>query len=455
MIFPKDFLTETKFSEQVPLKSFTVKKYDIYVKVNKNATLDVTETIHLHFNKSEESFYRIFKPQRFRYPFKALLWSEVDEVMTSQIPRPHPPAIKNIVVDNQDFSVRDFSGFLKTIDIKSKAGGFTGDQQFIIKYRIIDAIDFFEDHSELYFSFIDAATNAIDTVSFSVELYKALPDQPISFVRTGINSFRQNNLSGKWANNKIFSGTTTARFEPGQELTAGINFPKDFITQPNYNLRGIEWLIAPGVIFIIMFIIWMIWGKDDKVTIQTEFYPPDSISPNVAGYLIDNRLNRRDLTALIPYWGANGYLKVTEEDRDVLGVYKKKKYFLKKLKELPANVMAFEKTLFNGIFAWKNPVELSDLKNSLYTTMDTAKGQLEAEIDSQAYYVKNSRKIGKTIILAIAVLIVYAGGFIIIGLISEGTIWQAAALIFSLIILVLFALLMPKKTKKAMRSIAN
>jgi hypothetical protein len=50
--------------------------------------------------------------------------------------------------------------------------------------------------------------------------------------------------------------------------------PKDFLIVQNYQLKGIEWLFLPAAVLIIMFLVWRRWGKDEKPTIQTEYYPP-------------------------------------------------------------------------------------------------------------------------------------------------------------------------------------
>ena len=112
-----------------------------------------------------------------------------------------------------------------------------------------------------------------------------------------------------------------------------------------------------------MFYIWKTWGKDEVFSVQTEFYPPKNISPSVSGYVIDDKLDRRDLTALIPYWGAGGCLKINElQESSLFGLIKHKEYEFIKLKALPESALTFEKTLFNGIFASGDKVKLSDLK---------------------------------------------------------------------------------------------
>ena len=91
-----------------------------------------------------------------------------------------------------------------------------------------------------------------------------------------------------------------------------------------------------------MFFIWRRWGKDEKPTVQTEYYPPENICPSVCGYVIDDTLNKRDLTALVPYWGAGGYLQVRETEKIALfGLLKNKEYNFIKLKELACNSYDF------------------------------------------------------------------------------------------------------------------
>lgn len=196
-----------------------------------------------------------------------------------------------------------------------------------------------------------------------------------------------------------------------------------------------------------MFVIWRKWGKEESITVQTEFYPPAGISPSVAGYVIDDMLDRRDLTALIPFWGAGGYLQVKEiETNAFLGIIKNKDFEFTKLKELPDGAMVFERTFFNGIFSAGNVVTLSSLKNVLYLQMNKAKRQLEAEIDKGEYYIKYSRGF-RILFITIGIIAFLFGGIALIAGLSL-TIWMGLAFIFSGIITSIFGAFMPKKSMK-------
>jgi hypothetical protein len=179
-------------------------------------------------------------------------------------------------------------------------------------------------------------------------------------------------------------------------------------------------------------------GKDDHITITTEFYPPAGISPSVCGYVIDDRMDRRDLTALIPYWGAGGYIKVADKDKD---------FEFTKVKELPATAANYEQTLFKGIFASGDVVKLSSLKNVLYTSMNTAKTQLESEVDNKAYYIKGTRGAAGFLSLLGLVLIGY-GIYKMIKTWGDVPIWFSLSFILSGIITIIFGSRMTKKTKK-------
>ena len=422
---------------------FTISKYDVAVTVNKDASLDVIETINVHFTESRHGIIRAIP---YKYQLQSLPANTEKANRQLESGSYTHTIIQNIIVDGWKYDVST-EGDYKNIKIGSADKLVDGDQQYIIRYRLLNAINFFNDHPELYFNVIgDRWATTIDSVNFSVQLYDALPSTPEYFVATGAAGSRENNTVTQWSDNKIFTGHTTAQLNNYEGVTIGIVFPKDFLTQQNYNLIGIWWLLVPVAVFVMLFLVWKRWGKDEKPTIQTEYYPPENVSPSVAGYVIDNRCDRRDLTALIPYWGAGGYLEVHEsEKKSLLGIIKTSEYTFKKRKALPATAMKFEKTLFNGIFADGDAVELNSLKDKLYTTMSKAKNELQNEINKSEYYFKKSATIG-------CLLIVFSIALIVFGIYSlvnaEGIWWRGIAFIAAGIIMIVFGALMPKKTKK-------
>jgi uncharacterized membrane protein len=425
-------------------QGYTISHYQVAVIVNKDASLDITETINADFDESRHGIIRIIP-----YKYQLAPLPHGTEKANRQL-ESHGEAhtiIENIDVTGWDFSVSN-RGDYKEIKIGSKDNYVIGQQQYIIHYRLLNAINFFADHSELYLNIIgDRWDTRIDSASFTITLYDALPSTPAFFVATGITGSHDNSTISTWYRNKLFSGNTCVPLQANQGLTAGIILPAGFLQQQDYMLRGRSWLLLPALILTLMFWTWKRWGKDQALTITTQYYPPENLSPSVAGYVIDDKLDKRDLTALIPYWGAGGYLQVREtEKKSLLGLIKTSEYEFIKLKSLPQTALLFEQTLFNGIFASGEKVALKSLAEVLYITMNTAKKELEDEVDKNAYYEKYSRgMVYLFLILGLALTV-----FGIFELINNwgDPYWLPVALISSGIITIGFGIFMTKKTQR-------
>ncbi|MEP7319479.1 MAG: DUF2207 domain-containing protein, partial [Panacibacter sp.] len=423
---------------------FTIQQYNIDITVNENASLNITETIQVHFTENRHGIIRLIP---YKYPLQSF-GSESEKANRQLESGGYAHTIvRDITVDGWEYDVST-EGDYKSIKIGSADKVINGDQQYTIHYTVLNAINFFDDHSELYFNLIgDRWETTIDNVHFNIKLYNALPVNPSAFLATGAPGSKENSTVSTWMDNKIFSGSTTKQLARNEGLTAGITFPKDFLVQQDYRLMGIGWLLLPLCVFITMFLIWRRWGKDEAITIQTEYYPPENMSPSVAGYIIDDKLDHRDLTALIPYWGAGGYLQVKETEKEALfGLITSKEYSFLKLKELPATALAFEKTLFNGIFATGKLVMLSDLKDVLYVTMNKSKKELETEVDRGAYYQKGSRGLAG-LFLFIGIALFIFGGFVVVTSFSE-QLWLGISLIASGLITLIFGIFMGKRSEK-------
>ena len=121
--------------------------------------------------------------------------------------------------------------------------------------------------------------------------------------------------------------------------------------------------IVTGLCVLLAVVLWMAFGRDDKMFPTVEFYPPDGMTPAEAGYVIDGCVDDKDVVSLILYWADKGYLEIVEK--------KKGDFELVKLKEHTGK--SFEKPMFNRLFKNGNAVALSSLKNSFYTTMTSTK----------------------------------------------------------------------------------
>ncbi len=423
---------------------FYIKNFDVAVTVNENASLDVKEQILVHFTEPRHGIYR-------KIPFKYKLENLPEGSEKADMEWVHNgyryTKIKNISVKGRSSKVQT-DGDYESIRIGSKNSEVDGDQLYEISYTIYGAVNFFPNHSELYFNLTGNEWNVeIQKAHFTITFYKPFSETPSWFVATGPLGSRENATATRMIDDHTLEGTLTHSLKPYEGITAGVKMPKDYLAKPDYSTMGKGWLLLIPAVFLLMHGVWKKWGKDLPVTVQTEFYPPGNISPSIPGYIIDGRLNRRDLTALIPYWGAGGYLKVNEiEEKKLFGLLKDTEYEFVKVKNLGANADTFEKTMFDGLFESGDTVQLSTLKDSFYKTMNKAKKELESEISVSHYYATYSR--GFATLLPIGGLFIFIPS--LIQLFSDYPLDFLKWLSFVLgsVFIIIYGSLMGKKTVK-------
>lgn len=427
-------------------EAFFIKDFDILVQVQKDASLKVTEKITVEYTSPRHG---IFRKIPYRYRLRDLPDTvQHADLSTAWISKGYRyTKLKNIKVrgfESETYKEGDY----ETIKIGSKDKWVNGEQVYEISYTLLGAVNFFDNHSEIYLNLTGNAWPVkIMNARFRIELYQPLKNPGDWFVATGLTGSTENVTDSRWVDNKTLEGTTTEVLAPYEGITAGISLPAGFLTKPNYKMMGKGWLVLPVLSFFIMFWVWRKWGKNLPITVTTQFYPPDNVNPSVAGYVIDGKLDKRDLTALIPYWGAGGYLKVEEtQKKSFMGLITDSEFTFTKLKDLPATAETFEQTMFNGLFYSGDVVQLSDLKNSFYSTMNAAKRDLEHKIDKSKYYVKYTR--GFSAVLPIAGLVILA--LAVINLFSnyplDVMLWASIAV--ASLPVIIFGALMEKKTQK-------
>jgi len=126
-------------------EAFTIQQYHVDVTVNKDASLDITETIQVYFT---ESRHGIIRKIPYKYALAPLPAGTEKAERQLESNGQAQTILENIGVRDQHFTVRN-SGNYKEIKIGSKDKYVDGVQQYIIHYRMLNAIKFFKNHSEL------------------------------------------------------------------------------------------------------------------------------------------------------------------------------------------------------------------------------------------------------------------------------------------------------------------
>ena len=162
IIFSIFIIGKTKAQEY-----FTISQYAVDVKVNKDASLDIAEKISVHFT---EPRHGIIRKIPYKYKLQSLPAGTEKASLPLQSGGYNRIIIEDIKVPGWKYKVSN-EGDYKTIKIGSADEYVRNDQQFIITYHIINAINFFKDHSEFYFNVIgDQWATTIASVNFKILL---------------------------------------------------------------------------------------------------------------------------------------------------------------------------------------------------------------------------------------------------------------------------------------------
>jgi len=144
----------------------------------------------------------------------------------------------------------------------------------------------------------------------------------------------------------------------------------------------------------VLFLIWMLifgWRfgifmnkrydskcKNDKYIVQYD--TPKWVEPPEAGILIDDKLDPKDITSLIYRWASNRYIKICAEDD------KNKKFYIKKLKDLPKDAKEYQKNLFNKIFSNWDDFHFSANKNKFTSYLTQTEKELTKYVDGENWF---------------------------------------------------------------------
>lgn len=256
--------------------------------------------------------------------------------------------------------------------------------------------------------------------------------------------------------NNIFEVAYDARLlKPGEALTFELSLAPGSLPGTVSALerslwwRNNKWLFLPVLLFAFLYLIWDRWGRDEHHSTAVQYYPPKDLPPSEAGILIDDFLHDRDLLALIPYWGANGFIEITELEKKFLTA---QDFHFKVLKPLPNDRPDYEKTMWRGFFGSNAEAgdfqTLSNLKNKFYTSFNQARKELNKNIRQRAYYMPHTRGAATALMILGGVII----GVGILAFVVGRLGWEltfaselGVGLALGGILFIIFGRIMPKK----------
>ncbi len=261
--------------------------------------------------------------------------------------------------------------------LKKQASDAKGIKTYELRYRVKNGFKKVGDSVALYWTLLEwTSFNRIhfSKINFDIEFPKGLrqvDNKQLSLFLDNRNNSKTSELTllnfpVQTKDNHIIGQFSPDYLQKGIYASViKISMPKDAVQRTYFlppfwpNLYWVPLFIIFLIYFLYTFIRNRIHDYDPKkVVTVTSYYPPNDIDPVMAGLLIDDQLNHRDLTALMAKWAHEKIIKIEN-------IKKGNRYAVKlfKVSALPDSATAYEKTFFQYIF--KNDVveEIDLMKN--------------------------------------------------------------------------------------------
>ena len=390
-------------------RSLAIKRFDAVITVNRDGTIDVTESITARFTGSWNGIYRTI-PVEYHTP-QGFNWTlRLDFLGATAGPEARPLRVE---------SGRERHYIKYKIWIP---GAENATHTVNLHYRAKNGLRFFADHDELYWNVTG------DEWDVPIEAATAIIHLPSG--ATGLRAIAFNGAYGSTARDATVdtSGTTVRLTMPRglgfhEGLTAVVGWDKGIVAAPTGAEKALgfvasNWpLLIPLAVFAAMFTLWFRVGQDPRrLPVVVQYEPPKSLTPAEAGTLMDESADMRDITATVVDLAVRGYLRIEERDEEVLfGLFKKKEYLFHRLDasaEAPP-LEPHEQQVLSGIFGASREVKLSDLENDFYRHLPGIRSSIFTRLVDRGLYrsrpdtVKSRWQVG-AVLLGMLVVVVGA-----------------------------------------------
>ena len=329
----------------------------------------------------------------------------------------------------------------------------TGTYEYTIRYRVNRALLFTDNAIRLYWNVTGTKWD------IPIERASAIVRFPSTVNLESVSSVSYLGYYGSAARGSSGAHTETGSLlfqsgilYPGEGLTIDVSIPREMLPiDPPSFLRQVGWFLdankyaaLPFITLIGMFVLWAKLGRDPrKRVIAPAFEPPRDMHPGAAGVLIDDRIDLRDISAMLVGLAVKGYLTIQEP---IDGDYR----FVRK-RTTGDGLSPAEQAVFDALFDSPEVEErtLTSLEQEFYKSLPTIKSRLYGQLIGAGYY-KNNPERTKSFYVTIGLLTIPLAFFLGIRSLS---VYLAATVALSGLIVLAFSRFMPRKTAKGVRKL--
>lgn len=362
-------------------RSLEIASFDAVVEVNESGSIEVRETIRAVFVGSWNGIYRRIPveyqtPSGFRYRLRMDVESVTDE-------------------SGQELErwVTQDNGY-RQVKIRVP-GAQDASRSVTIRYTVGNGLRFFEEHDELYWN----VTGTEWDVPIRRASVRVVLPEPVTGIRstafTGHYGATEEGFEQQDLGNEIFVQTTDPLdFREG--LTIVVGWDPGVVSRPGPVLKAFDlvrsnwFLLFPFLSLGFFYRLWSRRGRDPELgSISPRYEPPDGLGAAQLGTLIDNRVDRRDITAIVVDLAVRGFLRIEQREREgFLKLGTETVFVRNRERDDWSSVAPFEREVLEGLFSGMHPDEASpeDLESEFYVRVPAIQDGLYDTLLERGFY---------------------------------------------------------------------
>lgn len=395
-----------------------VTRFESKVVLNKNASLEITETISYETALQKHGIYRTI-------PFRV---ENNGRVVTTEI--------ENVSVRNEDGTRIPFSQSRKGGTLILKIGDadktFTGASTYLISYTVHRPLQVSENNLELIWDIVgEGWTIPVHETSATI----LSPHATITQATCVSGPIGQDD--GRCQLTKT-NESITLRYDKeitsGSNITVLLNFsPENTLTLPTRS-TVIWWMIRDNlwVLYLLLppiagVFLWWMHGRDREYrdgnifstaarsTQSRAFFSPTSsmvveplkVSPGMAGLILDESYGQEDLVADIVDLASKKFIEIRQTREK--GWFVTAEYEFTQLHEKKAGLPLHQQEILNALFQSGERVLLSELKKTFYRSMDGIRRAAFIEATRSGFFVQNPQGVRNKSIITLILIAVSIG----------------------------------------------
>ena len=337
----------------------------------------------------------------------------------------------------------------------------TGTHVYIVMYRVGNVLLFHDEYVQLYWN-VTGNEWRIPIVSASARFVvpEVLSESDVASVSyVGASGSTNRGDDGFWQDGVLTF--TASNLTPGLGLTIDVSMarePLPFAPPSAWEtafrfLQTNAWAALPIIALVGMFALWLHVGRDPRTrAIAPAFAPPTNTHAGLVGTLIDDRVDLRDVTAMVIELAVAGTLRIeevaTQDASQGASHVSPTDYRLRRLDKDVSRLAPVQRWLLETLMQDDREILVSSLAHKFYTHLPTLKSKLYGELIARGFYGQNPERV-RGLYVSIGVLGLLGGiafsvlaGSLVLGL-SVGA--------CGLVVLG-FSPIMPRKTVKGVRA---